>query len=105
MGSWKWNQTESKCFHAVRDGTSQLRWNAIRHGGNENRPVHHRQTFPFLSRQGDTRKFWIDFNIKLLRAAAAAVMSFNIIQEEMQFEDGFLGVVQPIHATVGIETR
>jgi hypothetical protein len=35
----------------------------------------------------------------------AAVMSFNIIQEEMQFEDGFLGVVQPIHATVGIETR
>nr|CAH0110992.1 unnamed protein product [Daphnia galeata] len=25
--------------------------------------------------------------------------------EEMQFEDGFLGVVQPIHATVGIETR
>nr|CAH0107507.1 unnamed protein product [Daphnia galeata] len=25
--------------------------------------------------------------------------------EEMQFEDGFLGVVQPIHATVGIESR
>ena len=68
MGSGKWNQTESKCFHAVRDGTSQLRRDAIRHGGNENRPVYHRQTFPFLSRQGDTRnKFWIHlFNIKLL---------------------------------------
>ncbi|XP_046646974.1 cytochrome P450 3A24-like [Daphnia pulicaria] len=25
--------------------------------------------------------------------------------EEMQFEDGFIGVIQPIHATVGIESR
>jgi hypothetical protein len=103
MESRKQSQSESLCLHGVWHRSTQLRRNAFRHGRDENGSLFFGSEIPLFSSRRDTGMQFIFSRVNKL-ICNLSWLSLNQ-QEKLQFDDGFVQILQPIHAVVGLEFR